>query len=83
VTERGSIAQLLQVMAVKEHNPKQIAANYNGWHDSWTTILEAYMLSATMVFFGMSNLSDTPTKNLPAGQSLFTGENTRHIYVML
>ena len=53
VKERGSVAQFIELLDVKEHNPKKVSSN---WKDTWLTLHDVYTLSASMKFFGMSDL---------------------------
>ena len=69
VGDHGSVAQLLELLKTPELDPKNVAANFNGWSDAWHTITDAYFLTAAMTCFGMNSLADNPTQNIPSGLS--------------
>lgn len=79
--EQGSLSQLLGVLELKKHNVQNVAGNYNGWKDTLTTVFDAYLLCAAMMFFGMSSLSSKPKHHREVFKGKPSWETLMNVYL--
>ena len=71
--DKGTLKQL-QNLINRTNVPKMVKNNYAGARKFFSVVLEAHLIVAGLKFFGMNEITDTPTKNGPP-QGLMTASS--------